>query len=591
MKISFRLACGSLLALSLREGLALFTERPTLQLASPIKKFLCGALYCFIFAYAAVSAQLAASRSPQDATVQGFKIAGTVVNAVTGAPLTRAKVTLADTRYRARQIATQADENGHFEFAGLPLGKYALQGSRAGFLLSSYEQHEQYSTAIVTGPEFQTDNLVLCLMPMAMITGHVLDESGDPVRHAAVRVFMDDHSGGLSRVKPIGGATTDDRGYFDVGVLPPGTFFVAVQANPWYAVHPSTALGGDVGQHVSPALDVVYPITYYGGATESEGAAPIELKGGEVQDVDIRLSPVPALHFTIHTSRDSAAADSFRVPTLSKSIFGTMEIVPVNQVVHSDSLGTLEISGVPAGRYELRTFGSQPKDVEQLAEVDLERNGQELRATQGETLGQLKVTLRMPEDAPLPPQYGVALRDAKQTIVAWQAEKPNGEVHFELLRPGKYDIVVQSPEAQFVVRRTISSNGETTVGHSVNISMGASIELTAELAVGDVRIDGVTQKDGRPMAGVMVALVPADPEAHAEWFRRDQSDFDGTFSLHGVVPGNYTVVAIESAWGLDWMKPGVLARYVQHGQPVQVTETQHGRLRLPNPIQVQAATH
>jgi hypothetical protein len=111
---------------------------------------LCGSLSCCALAPSALK--------PQDAAAQGFKIAGTVVNAITGAPLARAKVTVADTRYRARQIATQTDESGHFEFAGLPAGKYGLQGSRAGYLLSSYEQHEQYSTAIVTGPEFQTDH-------------------------------------------------------------------------------------------------------------------------------------------------------------------------------------------------------------------------------------------------------------------------------------------------------------------------------------------------------------------------------------------------------------------------------------------------
>jgi len=35
------------------------------------------------------------------------------------------------------------------------------------------------------------------------------------------------------------------------------------------------------------------------------------------------------------------------------------------------------------------------------------------------------------------------------------------------------------------------------------------------------------------MAGVMVALVPKDAEAHIELFRADQSDFDGTFVLRG----------------------------------------------------------
>jgi protocatechuate 3,4-dioxygenase beta subunit len=549
---------------------------------------LCGVLSFFAIMPSALTAQLATPADAQDEVTQGFKIAGTVVNAVTGAPLARAKVTLADTRYRAGQIAIQADETGHFEFAGLPPGKYALQGSRAGFLLTSYEQHEQYSTAIVTGPVFQTDNLVLRLMPMAMITGHVLDESGDPVRHAAVRVFIDDHSGGLSRVRPIGGATTDDRGYFDVGVLPPGTYFAEVYAKPWYAVHPLTALGGDSAQHVSPALDVVYPITYYGGATESDGAAPIELKGGEIQDINFRLTPVPALHFTIHTNPGNERADGFvRMPMLSKPIFGAMENVPVAEM--RTASGAIEISGVPPGRYELRTFGSQPNDAEQFGEVDLERSGQELRATQGEILGQLKVTLRLPEDEALPRQYGVALRDAKQTVVAWQSGKPNGEVHFELLRPGKYDIVVQSPEAQFVVRRTIAATGEASVGNTVNVSSGSPLEITAELAVGEVHIAGIAQKDGKPIAGVMVALVPADPEAHVEWFRRDQSDFDGTFSLRGVVPGNYTVVALENAWGLDWMKPGVLARYVRHGQAVQVSEKQHGLLHLPDPVEVQSA--
>jgi protocatechuate 3,4-dioxygenase beta subunit len=579
MKIARDLECRGLLPFP--------KTQPTLPLPSAMKQFLCGALFCLVFVSAALSAQLAAPSGSQDTPVQGFKIAGTVVNAVTGAALARAKVTLADTRYRARQIATLADDNGHFEFAGLPPGKYALQGSRAGFLLSSYEQHGGYSTAVVTGPEFQTDSLVLRLMPMATITGHVLDESGDPVRHAAVRLFIDDHSAGISRIKTIGGASTDDRGYFDVGVLPPGTYFAEVYAKPWYAVHPFSGLKGDAAQRVSPALDVVYPITYYGGATESDGAAPIELKGGETQDIDFRLTPVPALHFTVPTSRENARADGFiQMPVLSKSIFGSMENVPVGEIRHS--AGGIEITGVPPGRYELRMLDPQSHGAEQFSEVDLERSGQELRATQGETLGQLKVTLRLPEDEPLPRQYAVALRDAKQNVVAWQSGKPDGEVHFELLRPGKYDIVLQSPEAQFVVRRTVSSSGESSTGHSVNISSGA-LEITAELAVGQLRIDGVAQKDGKPIAGVMVALVPTDPEAHVEWFRRDQSDFDGTFSFRGVVPGNYTVVALENAWDLDWMKPGVLARYIPHGQPVQISEKQHGLLRLPDPISVQTA--
>ena len=75
--------------------------------------------------------------------------------------LARARVSVADTRARMRRIETVTGEGGHFEFAGLPAGKYGLEGSRSGYITAGYEQHEQYSTAIVTGPEFATEKLVL----------------------------------------------------------------------------------------------------------------------------------------------------------------------------------------------------------------------------------------------------------------------------------------------------------------------------------------------------------------------------------------------------------------------------------------------
>jgi len=61
----------------------------------------------------------------------------------------------------------------------------------------------------------------------------------------------------------------------------------------------------------------------------------------------------------------------------------------------------------------------------------------------------------------------------------------------------------------------------------------------------------------------MVVLVPKDPETHQDMFRRDQSDLDGSFTLPDVVPGSYTVVAVEDAWGFDWSKPTLLARYAR----------------------------
>jgi hypothetical protein len=135
--------------------------------------------------------------------------------------------------------------------------------------------------------------------------------------------------------------------------------------------------------------------------------------------------------------------------------------------------------------------------------------------------------------------------------------------------------------------RTSSAAGDSG-GHYVNVTAGAIVELTAYLAEGVMRIEGVAQKNGKPVAGVMVALVPNDPEMHREMFRRDQSDFDGTFSIPGVIPGMYTIVAVEDAGGFEWAQPRLLARYVQHGQEVIVGEQMRGTLHLPEPVEVQA---
>jgi hypothetical protein len=95
------------------------------------------------------------------------------------------------------------------------------------------------------------------------------------------------------------------------------------------------------------------------------------------------------------------------------------------------------------------------------------------------------------------------------------------------------------------------------------------------------------KKAGKPFAGAMVVLVPKNPETEHDLFRRDQSDLDGTFSMRGVIPGSYTLLAIEKGWDLDWSQSGVLAVYVKHGRKIQIG--QGGRpMFLAEPIEVQS---
>ena len=521
------------------------------------------------------------------AAVETFKIAGTAVNAMTGAPLDGARISIADTKERNRVISAITQESGHFEFSELRAGKYSLQGAKRGYIPSAYEQHEQFSTAIVTGPEFATEHLILRLMPMAMITGHALDEFGEPVRNAQVSLFREDHGGGMKRILRAGSSTSDDRGFFDFNLLQPGIYYASVSAKPWYAVHPSAAAeGGNTGQQVSPGLDVAYPTTYYGGATDADGAAAIELKGGDKTNIEVRLSPTQALHLVFRTPEGQAEqGNSFNPPVLQKRVFDSVQQVQM-EGVQQVAPGVYEMTGVAPGHYAVRTRNGASGQLGQSAEVELTHNGQELRASDGEALASIKVKVKMPGQATLPKQYAVILQDPRGRGMAYREGDAKGQVSFEEVVPGKYAILVAAPTGRYSVVRTSSAAGDSS-GHYVNVAPGATLDLTAYLAGGVMRIEGVAQKNGKPIEGVMVALVPNDPESHREMFRRDQSDFDGTFSIPGVVPGTYTIVAVEDAWGFEWAQPGVLARYVQHGQEVIVGEQMRGTLHLPDPVEVQ----
>jgi hypothetical protein len=85
----------------------------------------------------------------------------------------------------------------------------------------------------------------------------------------------------------------------------------------------------------------------------------------------------------------------------------------------------------------------------------------------------------------------------------------------------------------------------------------------------------------------MVALVPKDLRTHIERFRRDQSNLDGTFMVGGILPGRYTLIAVEDAWGFAWMKAGVLEKYLSRGQELMIGELMNGRVTLPDPVEAQ----
>jgi len=97
-----------------------------------------------------------------------------------------------------------------------------------------------------------------------------------------------------------------------------------------------------------------------------------------------------------------------------------------------------------------------------------------------------------------------------------------------------------------------------------------SVKLNVRALQADATVSGTALKNGRPCAGAMIVLVPEDSTQGAALFHRDQSDSDGTFTMAPILPGRYTLLAIENGWDLEWSKLSVLFPYLAAGVPLQV---------------------
>ncbi|HLJ76594.1 MAG TPA: carboxypeptidase-like regulatory domain-containing protein, partial [Acidobacteriaceae bacterium] len=247
-------------------------------------------------------AQNAAASSGQRGSLS---IAGVVVNAATGAPVDRADVRISNGGDQSVQAGeTLTDAHGAFRFDGLPEGKYNLQASRRGYIASGYQGHDGFSTAIVTGTQFDTTHLRFPLTPWGVIDGAISDDNGDPVPDAEVRLFRQDQNQGEGRIVAAGRQQSDDRGSFEFAQLRPGSYFICVAATPWYAFRPAAHMDSsgnplpDDQQAASP-LDVAYPMTFYPNATDSSGATPIPVRGGDHLQISFSLHAVPAVHLRV----------------------------------------------------------------------------------------------------------------------------------------------------------------------------------------------------------------------------------------------------------------------------------------------------
>lgn len=527
-----------------------------------------------LFTLTLLSAPVQANSEPQAAV---YRISGVVVDALGNVPVARAQVSISRDNDQTSMVA---GNDGRFMFEGLAAGKYSLSAAATGYLEEAYNQHGAFSVAIVTGKGQDTEHLMFRLHLQAVISGRVTDEHGEPVRSAQVALFASDLMRG-SHAKFMRAQTqTNDLGEYRFAHLAPDKYYLAVQARPWYAQSrlsaqmgqgpgplgnggPSLSLSGP-GVDSDPILDVVYPITFYPGVTDERSSAGLVLSAGEKQEANIALEAVAATHLRLTGLNSEGLGVG-----ASQRVFGTFSF-GLNEVFGQVAPGEYEVAGLPPGELTLIVTTNKANEwTSRSIEVDSRSRGTMDGAA-------LSATAKVAGRVFLPGAN--AARAGSLTLTSTSATtlpgvttrlEDDGTFNFASMQPGTYRIQVNLPPGDYYVQKVIAKEAKTS-GREIVITGGNDVDLTVTLGQGPGQVTGVVQFEGKPAAGILVLLVPESGQEMEEDSRMDESDSDGTFSLGGILPGDYVLLAIKDGWDLEWSNSDVLRPYRSAGQKMSI---------------------
>jgi len=498
-----------------------------------------------------------------------FQVNGTLVNSVSGELVHNAFVQLIPVAQGPQSRHVEVGKDGTFSFHNLAAGKYSLVAQARGFPAQFFEEHEGFNTAIVVGADKVSSGIVFRMRPQSSISGKILDEHNEPIRDAQVWLFARNTDVGRHVIEARRQFQSDDRGEYHFGHLAPGTYYVAVQAQPWYQRYlPEPIRKMPAGQpqpEVDPALDVAYPIKYYPGTTESDDAGAIVLRPGDRISADFNLTAVPSLHITLHTVNSDGTHPT--QPNFRQRIFG--EPVGFAQPKMVWGQGETRISGIAPGDYTLNLvqFDGQTTTM-RAQEVSLQQSG-ELDASGAAGLEHIHGTVKFDGDHP-PSNPFLEFRSLNSGSRMGARVDEQGEFSVQPEQAGKYMIALGNAPGYAI--RSISASGGGVSGRTIEFT-GSALEITIDASQGVGTITGTVIKGDKPVSAAMVVLVPQQIAENATLFRRDQSDSDGTFTLRDVVPGRYTAIAIQNGWDLEWASPA-LRPYLAGGIPVQINGSQ-----------------
>ena len=504
---------------------------------------------------------------------------GRVMNASTGAPLTKVSLTLRRGGTARGDIKTESDDQGRFAFRDLDPGRYTLMGDKAGFARQAYgaRSNPASGSALLLPAGQTTTDLVFKMSPGAAIFGKVLDEDADPVTGVAVMIARTLYRNGDAQLVPAGTASTNDLGEYRIGGLTSGTYIVFAARR--------TASTGLTGAWNNPAPDGPerdYVTTYYPNSLDPTNAAPVlATPGAEVGGINIRLAKADTFRVR---GKVSGGAEGKRTMVMLAPKTGSKSATGVftarSAMARGD--GSFEIVGVTPADYTLVSFSGDLSSGMLIGSEDLQVGREHVSAVAlrlgagGEVTGSIEVEGQEPADFK---NLKVILNVAPGAVNLSAPSSPvsvSGRFALKDVPSAQYQVqVIGVPGNSYV--KSVKYNGETRNDGFTFI--GGAGELHITLSPTGAQVEGIVLKAGNePAWDATVVLIPAS--GRSSLYREARTDQKGTFSFKGVAPGEYKALAWEDVETAPYKDPEYLKKVDGSAEALSLKENDRKRVSL-----------